>query len=116
MSTKITYDNLVPTTFTGIFKPRISRVVVTDNTYNFNIGNTVSTSGGFIKIVGSFFTNNSQLVIRTPNTKVSALASNITFISANELRVQMPSSTAGQKLLFVVSSDGTTAGTTVTYA
>lgn len=116
MPTKVTYDNLVPTTFTGIFKPKISRVVVTDSTYNFNIGNTVSTSGGFIKIIGSFFTNNSQLVIRTPNTKLSALATSVTFVNSNELRIQMPSSTAGQKLLFVVSSDGTTSGTTVTYA
>lgn len=116
MSTKVTYDNLIATDFTGIFKPKISSVIVTDSTFGFNIGNTVSTNGGYIKIVGSYFTSGTQLVIKTINTKLSTLATNVTFINSSELRATLPAITAGTKLLFVVSNDGTTAGTTVTYA
>lgn len=116
MTTKVDYNNLVATNFTGIFKPKISSIVATDSTFGYTIGNTVSTTGGYIKITGQYFTSGSQVVIKTINTKTSALVTSVTFVNSTELRVTMPSSTAGTKLLFIVSNDGTTAGTTVTYS
>lgn len=116
MTTKITYYNLNNATFVGVIKPTLSSVIVTDSTYAFNIGNTVSTSGGYIKILGSDFTTGTQIVLKTVNTKVSTVATTVTYISSTELRAQLPSSTAGTKLIFVVSNDGSTAGTSIIYA
>ena len=118
MTTKITYFNLLTSDFVGVFPPLLSSILIyTDSSYNvLKPTQTVSTTGGFIKITGSYFTTGTQVVIKNLGTKISTLTTNITYISSNELRVVMPSNTAGSKLMFVVSNDGSTAGTTITYA
>lgn len=116
MTTKITYYNLNNTSFTGVIKPTLSSIVVTDSTYTYTIGTTISTSGGYIRILGSYFTTGTQIVLKTVNTKISTVAITVTYISSTELRAQLPSSTAGTKLIFVVSNDGSTAGTSIIYA
>lgn len=115
MATTVSYTDIDTTSFSSI-KPRISNVVVTTDSYVSSGANTVSTSGGYVKITGLFFSAGEQVVLKTIGTKTSTLATSVTVVSSTQLNVQLPASTSGTKLLFVVGADGAPAGTTITYA
>ena len=115
MATRVDYNNLVSNTIDSVIKIKISNVVITDATITSTGANAISTVGGYIIINGSSFTQNSQVVIKNVNTKISSAATSVAYVSSSQLRVQLPSSTAGSKILFVVSNIGTTTGTTITY-
>jgi hypothetical protein len=116
MSTRVNYNNLVSNTVDSVIRIKISNVVVTDSNFTSTGSSTISTSGGYIVINGTSFTQDSQVVIKNIGTKISSTAVSVAYVSSSQLRVQLPSSTAGSKILFVVSNIGTTTGTTITYA
>jgi len=115
MATTVSYTDIDTTSFSSI-KPRISSIVITNSSYTATGATTISTSGGYIKIAGLFFSAGEQVVLKTIGTKTSTLATSVTVVSSTQLNVQLPASTSGTKLLFVVGADGAPAGTTITYA
>jgi len=113
MPTKLSTFNLAPNAInTG--RPNITSVTPMDSTYT-TVLSSVSTSGGYIKIVGINFISNEQVFIRSIGSKGANLANSITHISSTELRVQLPASTTGTKMLWVVNNNGSAAMTTITY-
>jgi hypothetical protein len=83
--------------------PKITSIVVTDSSYTTLDDTAVSTSGGYIKIIGTGFTTGSQVLINTTS------ASSVSFVSSTELRAQLPSMAAGTYVVYVVASDGSVA-------
>lgn len=105
MTTKITADNLAPALATVITQgggPKISNVTIADSSYNTLDDLAVSTSGGYIKILGSGFSSGCQVTIGT------TLASSVTFISSSEIRAQVPSKSSGSYPVYVTNTDGGT--------
>jgi len=83
--------------------PKIRSVQVANSTYVIKDDTAVNVGGGFIVVTGSGFTSNSQILIGS-NTACS-----VTFISATQLRAQVPSATPGSYPVYVVTGDGGTA-------
>lgn len=105
MATKITADNLAPTLATAIVQgggPKITSVVITDASFNPIDDTAANISGGYIKIVGTGFSNGCQVTVgNTP-------ASSITFVSSTELRVSLPTRPSGSYIVYVTNTDGGT--------
>lgn len=80
--------------------PKITNIQVTNNSYTVLDDTSVSTSGGFIKITGTGFAAGCQVLIN--NTPVTS----VTFVSATEVRAQVPATTAGTYIVYLVNSDG----------
>jgi hypothetical protein len=83
--------------------PKISSVQVANSTYVVKDDTAVNTGGGYIVITGSGFTSNSTVLIGSNS------ACSVTFISATQLRAQVPSATPGSYPVYVVTGDGGTA-------
>ena len=83
--------------------PKISGAIVTDSSYNILDDTAVALAGGYIKITGSGFETGCQVLVGTTP------ATSVTFISATEVRAQVPATTAGTYILYVVNTDGGTA-------
>jgi hypothetical protein len=83
--------------------PKITSISVTDNSYTVLDDTAVSTAGGYIKITGTGFTAGSQVLIGT------VAASSVSWISSTELRAQVPATTAGTYVVYVVATDGAVA-------
>jgi len=83
--------------------PKITGISVTDSGYTVLDDTAVSTAGGYIKITGTGFTAGSQVLIGT------VVASSVSFISSTELRAQVPATTAGTYVVYVVAADGAVA-------
>jgi hypothetical protein len=80
--------------------PKITNIQVTDSSYNVLDDTSVSTSGGYIKITGTGFASGCQVLIN--NTPVTS----VTFVSATEVRAQVPATSAGTYVVYLVNSDG----------
>jgi hypothetical protein len=105
MTTKITVDNLAPTLVTTISAgggPKVSTVIITDASFNEIDDLAANIGGGFVKILGSGFTQGCQVTIG------DTLASSVTFISSSELRAQVPGKVSGSYPVYVTNSDGGT--------
>ena len=83
--------------------PKITSIVVTDSSYNNLDDTAVALTGGYIKIIGTGFTTGSQVLINTTS------ASSVSFVSSTELRAQLPATTAGTYVVYVVAADGSVA-------
>jgi hypothetical protein len=83
--------------------PKITGIVVTDSSYAVLDDTAVTTSGGYIKITGTGFTNGSQVLVGT------VAASSVSFVSSTELRAQVPATAAGTYVVYVVATDGSVA-------
>ena len=79
---------------------KITSVVVTDSSYTALDDTAVSIAGGYIKLIGTGFTSGCQVIAGTTP------ASSTTFISSTEVRAQLPATSAGTYVLYLVSSDG----------
>jgi hypothetical protein len=78
----------------------ISNIQVTDSSYTVLDDTAVDTAGGYIKITGSGFAAGcSVLINQTPVTSV-------TFISSTEVRAQLPATTAGTYIVYLVNTSG----------
>jgi hypothetical protein len=83
--------------------PKIRSVQIANSTYVVKDDTAVNTGGGYIVITGSGFTSNSTVLIGSNS------ACSVTFISATQLRAQIPSATPGSYPVYVVTGDGGTA-------
>jgi hypothetical protein len=105
MTTKITTVNISDAALSTISGGvKISNIVSTDSSYDPLETNTVSTSGGYIKITGTGMTANSQVHLQSGSTYT--LATTVTYISATEIRSQLPAKAAGSYNVFVTRNDG----------
>lgn len=107
MTTKISSDNIQEATLAtlggGGGGPKISSVVVTNSSYTNLDDTAVSLDGGYVKLIGSGFAAGCQVLVGlTPATSV-------TYISATEVRAQLPATAAGTYIIYLVNSDGGTA-------
>lgn len=91
------------TTTGGSSGPKISSIAVTDSSYNVLDDTAVDVLGGYIKITGTGFASGCQVLVNT------TAATSVTFISATEVRAQIPATAAGSYIVYVVNSDGGTA-------
>jgi len=82
---------------------RITGVTITDNTYTALDDTAVSTSGGYIVIIGSGFLTGCQVVIG------SLIATSVSFVNSNTIQVQVPAQAAGNYTIYVTNTDGSTA-------
>lgn len=80
--------------------PKISSITVTDSSYNNLDDTAVGLDGGYIKIIGSGFSSGCQVLVG------STPATSVTFVSSTEVRAQLPSTTAGTYIVYLVNSDG----------
>jgi hypothetical protein len=101
MAHQLVINSFTTQTLTEIITtPVIANLQVTDNSYTVTGNANVSTAGGYVRINGSNFAANSQVLIdRTPATAIS-------FVSSLQLNVQVPAKSAGSYRVFVVNGDG----------
>jgi len=105
MTTRITEANIEENTLNTITGGiRVEQIIATDSEYVPLETNQLSTSGGFVKIIGRSFRENSQVHIQSGNTYI--LASSITFVNPTELRSQFPPRSAGTYNVVVTRNDG----------
>jgi len=105
MTTKLTEANLDQSIIQSISSAvRINSIVSTDSGYTPLANNTVSTSGGYVKITGVGFTQNSQVHIQSGN--VYTLATSVTYVNTTELRSELPAKTAGNYNVYVTINTG----------
>jgi len=88
------------TTTGGSGGPKITGIVVTDSSYVTIDDTAVNITGGYIKITGSGFASGCQVLVGT------VAATSVTFISATEVRAQVPATAAGTYIVYLVNSDG----------
>ena len=101
MTTKISSDNIQPSTLASIGGgPTITNVQVTNSSYVVLNDTAVDTAGGYIKITGSKFSSGAQVYVG------SILATSVSLVSSTVLNVQLPASAAGSYDLYVVNTDG----------
>lgn len=105
MTTRITEANIEENTLNTISAGvKVREIIATDSDYVPLEINQLSTSGGFVKILGNAFRENSQIHIQSGNTYI--LASAITFINSTEIRSQFPPRSAGLYNVIVTREDG----------
>lgn len=116
MPTQVTNYEFNPATQDAVNKPRISSIIYTYSDYStVSPAGAIALVGGFLKILGSGFSNNEQVFIRGVGSKGATLVPVVVYVSSTQLNCQMPPSTAGTKMLYVVNLDGATAISTITY-
>lgn len=99
--TKILISNIDSSAVQNIQGPRITQVYVTDSSYNALDDTAVdSTSGGYIKIVGTGFVTGCIVVVN------NTIATSTTFVSSTEVRAQIQAQAAGSYTLYVSNTDG----------
>ena len=91
------------TTTGGSGGPKITSIVVTDSSYTNLDDTAVDLAGGYIKVLGSGFASGCQVLVG------SVTATSVTFVSATEVRAQLPATSAGTYVVYLVNSDGGTA-------
>ena len=105
MTTKISQSNLDSTLLALIGSgggggPKISSIVVTDSSYTNLDDIAVSSTGGYIKLIGTGFTAGCIFTVGTIN------ATTTTYVSATEVRAQLPATAAGSYTVYLSNTDG----------
>lgn len=80
--------------------PKITSIQVTNSNYTILDDTAVDVLGGYIKIIGTGFSTGCQVLIN------NVPATSTTFVSATEVRAQVPAATAGTYVVYLVNSDG----------
>lgn len=82
--------------------PKITSITITDSDYVASGNTTISTSGGYVQIVGTSFSSPMQVFIDQ-----STPATSVTYVSSTTINVQLPEKAAGNYTCFVVrTTDG----------
>lgn len=82
--------------------PRIINIVVTNSSYVPSGATNISATGSYVKISGTGFTTNVQVLFdETP-------AVSVVYISSDTLHVQVPALAAGTYFIYTVNPDGGT--------
>jgi hypothetical protein len=106
MPTKITIANIQESALDAIGGGMtVTQIIATDANYDALPANELSTSGGYVKILGTGFRENTQVHIQQ-SANVYTLAASISFVSSTELRCQFPAKTAGTYNVYVTRNDG----------
>lgn len=85
---------------TGGGGPKITAITVTNSSYTNLDDTAVDVAGGYIKLTGSGFASGCQVLVG------STPATSTTFVSSTEVRAQVPATTAGTYIVYLVNSDG----------
>jgi hypothetical protein len=102
MTTYVNSGNFEQTTIDEFSGPKITSITVTDSSYVATGGTTISTSGGYVQIVGTSFSSPMQVFIDQ-----STPATSVTYVSSTTINVQLPAKAAGNYTCFVVrTTDG----------
>jgi len=80
--------------------PKITNIQVTDNTYTVLDDTAVDTAGGYIRITGTGFAAGCQVLVN------NVPATSTTFVSATQVRAQVPATAAGTYVIYLVNTDG----------
>jgi hypothetical protein len=80
--------------------PKITNLQVTDSTWTVLDDTAVDTAGGYIKITGTGFAAGCQVLVN------NVPATSTTFVSATEVRAQVPATAAGTYVVYLVNADG----------
>jgi hypothetical protein len=106
MVTKVVEANFDPSVTAAISGgPAISNVIHTDSNYDALANTILSTSGGYIKVTGTGFSNSPQLFISSNSSYT--LATSISFINSTEIRSELPATSAGDYNVYVFNPNGT---------
>lgn len=104
MTTQLSSDNIQQSTLDILGgTSKITSVQITDSSYNVIDDTAVSTSGGYIKIIGTRFITGCQVIIQ------ETLATSVIVVSSTVLHVQVPAKAAGTYDVYTVNTDGSTA-------
>jgi hypothetical protein len=103
MTTKISTDNIQPSTLSSLSAMKISNVSVSNSTYYVLDDTAVNVGGGYIVVTGTGFQDGATVLIE--GTQASA----VSFVDSTELHVQVPAKSAATYNLYVVNPDGGTA-------
>lgn len=104
MTTKISTSNIRTTTLENLGgSPTISNVQITDSSYTVLDDTAISLDGGYIKITGTKFASGCTVVVNRTS------ATSVTFVSATEVRAQLPALVAGTYVMYVINPDSSVA-------
>jgi hypothetical protein len=110
MTTYINSGNIEQTTIDDLSGPKITSITVTNSSYVATGATTVSTSGGYVQIVGTSFSSPMQVFLDPTGTnKILSItaATAVAYVSSTTINVQLPAKAAGNYTCFVVrTSDG----------
>jgi len=109
--TAITANSIPATQFVAVSAPpKISNIAVTNNTYSFTGGNLSSSTGGFIRIIGTDFVSGCSVVVGDLAAGAQAnVATAVSFVNTTQVNAQLPAVSAGTKSVFLVNPNGSTA-------
>lgn len=99
MTTRVSADNIQTATVINITGPRIANVQVATSGYVATGANTISTSGGYVRIIGSGFQTNVNVIIG------STPATSVTYVSSTQINSQIPALAAGSYFVYVTTTD-----------
>lgn len=110
MTTYVNSGNFEETVVDEFAGPKITSITVTNSSYVSTGNTTISTSGGFVQIVGTSFSNPMQVFFDPTGTnriERSTAATSVAFVNSTTINVQLPAKAAGNYTCFVVrTSDG----------
>ena len=110
MTTYINSGNIEQTVVDEFAGPKITSITVTNSSYVATGNTTVSTSGGYVQIVGSGYSSPMQFFFDptgTDRVESTTAATSVTYVSSTTINVQLPAKAAGNYTCFVVrTSDG----------
>lgn len=110
MTTYVNSGNFEQTVIDEYAGPKITSITVTNSSYVATGGTTISTSGGYVQIVGTSFSSPMQVFLDPTGTnriETSTAATSVTYVNSTTINVQLPAKAAGNYTCFVVrTSDG----------
>ena len=110
MTTYVNSGNFEQTFVDEYAGPKITSITVTNSSYVATGGTTISTSGGYVQIVGTSFSSPMQVFLDPTGTnriETSTAATSVTYVNSTTINVQLPAKAAGNYTCFVVrTSDG----------
>jgi len=110
MTTYINSGNIEQTTIDQLAGPKITSITVTNSSYVATGATTISTSGGYVQVVGTSFSSPMQFFFDPTGTNrvlSTTAATAVTYVNSTTINVQLPAKAAGNYTCFVVrTSDG----------
>ena len=100
MTTKITSNNIESASLALLGGPKITAIAVTTSSYTVLDDTAVDVAGGYIKLTGTGFESSCQVVVN------NIAATTVTFISSTEVRAQLPATTAGTYIVYLINPTG----------
>lgn len=105
MTTYVNSGNFEQSFIDAYTKPKITSITVTNSSYVATGATTISTSGGYVQIVGTSFSSPMQVFLDPTGTnriETSTPATSVTYVNSTTINVQLPAKAAGNYTCFVV--------------